>query len=50
MYILTDKNNVIIEISNIYELDEESRNIKVDNYNIAYAPDEKIEVNEVETI
>lgn len=50
MYILTNKDNVIIEISNIYERDEEYRNIKVDNHNIAYAPDEQINVYEVENI
>lgn len=47
MYVLTDKDNIIIEISNIYERDEKYRNIKVDNYNIAYAPDEQINVYEV---
>ena len=50
MFILTNKNNEIIEISNTYELDEEHRNIIVDNYAIAYAPDEKINVYEVEEI
>ena len=50
MFILTHKNNEIIEISNTYELDEEHRNINVDNYAIAYAPDEVINVFEVEEI
>ena len=50
MFILTNKENEIIEISNTYELDEEHRNINVDNHAIAYAPDEKINVFEVEEI
>lgn len=49
-YVLTNKNNEIIEISNTYELDEEHRNIIVDDHAIAYAPDEKINVYEVEEI
>lgn len=50
-YVLTNKNNEIIEISNTYELDEEHRNINVDNNRaIAYGPDEKINVYEVEEI
>lgn len=49
-YILTNKNDEIIEISNTYELDEEHRNINVDNHAIAYAPDELINVFEVEEI
>ncbi len=47
MYILTNNENVIIEISSKYELDEEHRNIIVDNYAIAYGPEEKINVYEV---
>lgn len=50
MFILTNKNNEIIEISNTYELDEEHRNIIVDNRAIAYGPDEKINMFEVEEI
>lgn len=49
-YVLTNKNNEIIEISNTYELDEEHRNIIVDNHAIAYGPDEVINVFEVEEI
>lgn len=49
-FVLTNKNNEIIEISNTYELDEEHRNINVDNHAIAYAPDEVINVFEVEEI
>ena len=50
-YVLTNKNNEIIEISNTHELDEEHRNINVDNNRaIAYGPDEKINVYEVEEI
>lgn len=50
-FVLTKQNNEIIEISNTYELDEEHRNINVDNNRaIAYAPDEKINVYEVEEI
>lgn len=49
-YIITDKNNVILEISNIYELDKEHRNIRLDNYKIAYAPNEKMDVYEVEEV
>ena len=48
-YILT-KNNEIIEISNTYELKEDVRNIIVDDHAIAYGPDEKINVYEVEEI
>lgn len=50
MFILTNKNNEIIEISNTYELDEEHRNIIVDDHAIAYAPNEKINVFEIEEI
>lgn len=50
-FVLTNKDNEIIEISNTYELDEEHRNINVDNNRaIAYAPNEKINVFEVEEI
>lgn len=50
-FVLTNKNNEIIEISNTYELDEEHRNINVDNNRaIAYAPNEKINVFEVKEI
>lgn len=49
-YILTNKDNEIIEISNTYEIDEEHRNIIVDDHAIAYAPDEVINVYEVEEI
>ncbi len=49
-FVLTNKNNEIIEISNTYELDEEHRNINVDNHAIAYGPDEKINVFEVEEV
>ena len=50
-FVLTKQNNEIIEISNTYELDEEHRNINVDNNRaIAYAPNEKINVFEVEEI
>lgn len=50
-FVLTNKNNEIIEISNTYGLDEEHRNIKVDNNRaMAYAPDEKINVFEIEEI
>ena len=50
MYILTNKENVIIAISSVYELDEEHRNIKLDGYNIAYGPDEVINHYEVEEV
>ena len=49
-FVLTKQNNEIIEISNTYELDEEHRNIIVDNHAIAYGPDEVINVFEVEEI
>lgn len=49
-FVLTNKDNEIIEISNTYELDEEHRNIIVDDYAIAYAPDEVINMFEVEEI
>ena len=50
-FVLTNKENEIIEISNTYELDEEHRNINVDDDRaIAYGPDEKINVFEVEEI
>ena len=50
MYVLTDKDDKIIEISNSYKLDEEHRNIELDNHNIAYGPDEKNNVYEVEEV
>lgn len=49
-FVLTNKNNEIIEISNTYELDEEHRNINVDNHAIAYAPNEIINMFEIEEI
>ena len=49
-FVLTNKNNEIMEISNTYELKEDVRNIIVDNYAIAYAPDEHINVFEIEEI
>lgn len=49
-YVLTNKDNEIIEISNTYELDEKHRNVIVDNHAIAYGPNEKINVYEVEEI
>lgn len=50
-FVLTNKENEIIEISNTYELDEEHRNINVDdNRAIAYGPDEVINMFEVEEI
>ena len=47
-YVLTNKENVIIAISNKYENNEETRNIVLDDYNIAYAPDEVINAYQVE--
>lgn len=50
MYILTNKRNEIIAISNICERIEEYRNIKLDDHNIAYTPDQTINIYEVDTI
>jgi len=50
MFVLTNNKNIIIEISNIYEVDEKHRNIIVDNYNIAYGPREIINSYKVEEI
>lgn len=50
MYILTNKKNEIIAISNICERIEEYRNIKLDDHNIAYAPDETINIYEVQSV
>lgn len=50
MYILTNKNNEIIAISNICERIEEYRNIKLDDHNYAYAPDETINIYEVDIV
>lgn len=50
MYILTNNKNEIIAISEICERIEEYRNIKLDDHNIAYAPDEIINVYEVDTV
>lgn len=47
-YVLTNDKNEIIAISNKYEKNEEARNIILDNYNIAYAPDEVINAYQVE--
>lgn len=47
-YVLTNKENIIIAISNKYENNEETRNIVLDDYNIAYAPDEVINAYHVE--
>lgn len=49
-FVLTNKNNEIREISNTYELKEDVRNIIVDDYAIAYGPDEHINVFEIEEI
>ena len=50
MYILTNKDNVIIAISYVCERIEEYRNIKLDDHNIAYAPNEQINIYEVDTV
>lgn len=50
MYILTNKDNEIIAISKICERIEEYRNIKLDDYNIAYAPNEIINIYKVDTV
>lgn len=50
MYILTNNKNEIIAISNICERIEEYRNIKLDDHNIAYAPDEIINIYEVQSV
>lgn len=50
MYILTNNKNEIIAISNTCERIEEYRNIKLDDHNIAYAPDETINIYEVDTV
>lgn len=47
-YVLTNEENIIIDISSTYNHDKEKRNIKLDNHNIAYAPNEVINVYEVE--
>ena len=39
-YIITNEDNVIVDISNTYERNEEYRNIILDDHNIAYGPDE----------
>lgn len=50
MYILTNNKNEITAISKICERIEEYRNIKLDDHNIAYAPDEQINIYEVESV
>lgn len=50
MYIITNNNNVIIAISNTYRLDEEHRNIILDEYNIAYGPNEVMNAFEVQEV
>ena len=51
MYIITRKSdNVIIAISNIAEVNEEIRNIILDDYNIAYAPNEKPNIYQIAEI
>ncbi len=50
MYILTNNKNEIIAISKVCERIEEYRNIKLDDHNIAYAPDEIINIYEVDTV
>lgn len=50
MYILTNNNNEIIAISEVCERIEEYRNIRLDDHNIAYAPDETINIYEVDTV
>jgi hypothetical protein len=47
-YVLTNNKNEIIAISNKYENNEETRNIMLDDYAIAYAPDEVINAYQVE--
>lgn len=47
-YIITNSENVIIAISNTYRVDESVRNIILDNYNIAYAPNDTFNVYNVE--
>ena len=51
MKIITNKNtNVINAISNIAEVNEGARNIILDDYNIAYAPNEKPNIYDVNEI
>lgn len=50
MFIITDKENIINAISSKCEVNEDVRNIVLDNYAIAYAPNEKPNINEVAEI
>ena len=46
-FVITNNDGVIIAISNTFRDDKEIRNLVLDNYNIAYAPDEVFNVFEV---
>lgn len=46
-YVITNNDDVIIAISNTFRDDKATRNIILDNINIAYAPNEELNVYQV---
>ena len=46
-YVITNNDDVIIAISTTFRDDKTIRNLVLDNYNIAYAPDEEFNVYQV---
>jgi len=46
-YVITNEDDVIIAISTTYRNDETIRNLVLDNYNIAYAPNKEFNVYQV---
>ena len=47
-YVITDKDDVVIALSNSCNDNKEYRNLELDDFNIAYAPDEEFNVYQVE--
>jgi len=46
-YVITDKDDVVIALSTRFNDNKEIRNLELDDFNIAYAPDEEFNVYQV---
>lgn len=49
-YVITDKDDVVIALSTRFNDNKEIRNLELDDFNIAYAPDEEFNVYEVNNV
>ena len=50
MYVITDKDDVVIALSNKCKDNKELRNLELDDFNIAYAPNEEFNVYQVNNV